>query len=138
MTRLNLKTTIGLPLVFVRSCKLNRLTSALRQAFLLLVLVGSLPTVSVAETKPNFIILFTDDQGYQDLGCYGSPDIKTPRIDQMAAEGIRFTVFLCTTRMWRVEKSDLNGLLSTPHGLRVAQGSHPASPATGTLGNHAR
>ena len=93
MTRLNLKTTIGLPLVFVRSCKLNRLTSALRQAFLLLVLVSSLPTVSVAETKPNFIILFTDDQGYQDLGCYGSPDIKTPRIDQMAAEGIRFTDF---------------------------------------------
>ncbi len=43
--------------------------------------------------KPNFIILLADDQGYQDLGCYGSPDIKTPRIDAMAAEGIRFTDF---------------------------------------------
>lgn len=42
---------------------------------------------------PNFIIIFTDDQGYQDLGCYGSPKIKTPRIDQMAAEGVRFTDF---------------------------------------------
>ena len=36
-----------------------------------------------ASSKPNFIILLTDDQGYQDLGCYGSPNIKTPRIDAM-------------------------------------------------------
>ncbi|MHC4675619.1 MAG: sulfatase family protein [Planctomycetota bacterium] len=43
--------------------------------------------------KPNFVIFFTDDQGYQDLGCFGSPNIKTPRMDQMAAEGIKFTSF---------------------------------------------
>ena len=42
---------------------------------------------------PNFIIIFTDDQGYNDLGCCGSPDIKTPCIDRMAAEGMRFTDF---------------------------------------------
>ena len=35
---------------------------------------------------PNFVIIFTDDQGYQDLGCFGSPNIRTPNIDQMAAE----------------------------------------------------
>ena len=50
-----------------------------------------------ADQKPNFIIIFTDDQGYQDLGCYGSPDIKTPRIDQMASEGMRFTNFYAQT-----------------------------------------
>lgn len=42
---------------------------------------------------PNFVIVWTDDQGYQDLGCYGSPDIATPNLDQMAAEGVRFTDF---------------------------------------------
>lgn len=43
--------------------------------------------------KPNFIIIFTDDQGYNDLGCFGSEKIKTPRIDQMASEGMMMTSF---------------------------------------------
>ncbi len=45
------------------------------------------------ENKLNVIIIFTDDQGYQDLGCFGSPDIRTPRIDRMAKEGMRLTSF---------------------------------------------
>lgn len=47
--------------------------------------------------KPNFIVIFTDDQGYQDLGCFGSPTIRTPNIDGMAAEGMRFTHFYAQT-----------------------------------------
>ncbi|MHC4330880.1 MAG: sulfatase family protein [Planctomycetota bacterium] len=43
--------------------------------------------------KPNFVIIFTDDQGYQDVGCFGSPSIKTPNLDRMAAEGMKFTDF---------------------------------------------
>ena len=50
-----------------------------------------------ATIKPNFIIIFTDDQGYNDLGSYGSPNIKTPNIDQMAVEGMRFTSFYSET-----------------------------------------
>ena len=42
---------------------------------------------------PNVVIIFTDDQGYQDVGCFGSPKIKTPHLDRMAAQGIRFTDF---------------------------------------------
>ena len=47
----------------------------------------------VDKQKPNFIIIFTDDQGYNDLSCFGSETIKTPNIDQLAAEGRKFTSF---------------------------------------------
>lgn len=46
-----------------------------------------------ANRPPNIVLIFTDDQGYQDLGCFGSPNIKTPHLDQMAAEGVRLTNF---------------------------------------------
>jgi arylsulfatase A-like enzyme len=46
-----------------------------------------------ASRPPNFIIILADDQGYGDLGCYGSPHIRTPNIDRMAREGARFTDF---------------------------------------------
>ena len=63
----------------------------IRHAFMALAL-GLSSTLSQA-AKPNFIVIFTDDQGYQDLGCFGSPLIKTPEIDQMAQEGARFSSF---------------------------------------------
>ena len=43
--------------------------------------------------KTNFVVIFTDDQGYEDVGCFGSPDIRTPRLDAMAADGMKFTNF---------------------------------------------
>jgi len=46
-----------------------------------------------AKRPPNVVIIFTDDQGYQDVGCFGSPLIRTPNLDRMAEEGVRFTDF---------------------------------------------
>ncbi|MBK1832908.1 sulfatase [Roseibacillus ishigakijimensis] len=76
--------------------------SLLRQAGLLLAAFLSPLSPAVAETsqarvKPNFIIILTDDQGYQDLGCFGSPNIRTQRVDQMAREGRKFTNFYAQT-----------------------------------------
>jgi arylsulfatase A-like enzyme len=73
--------------------------------------------------QPNFIIIFTDDQGYQDLGCFGSPNIKTPRIDQMANEGMRFTNFYAQT----VCGPSRAALMTGCYPLRVARQSDPDS-----------
>src|SRR5215218_9133120 len=58
----------------------------------LLLFFGAVLTAEAA-APPNIVIIFTDDQGYGDLGCFGSTTIRTPRIDQLAAEGTRFTSF---------------------------------------------
>ncbi len=55
--------------------------------------VGLANLSSAADRKPNFVILLADDLGYGDLGVQGHPKIKTPRIDRMAAEGVRLTEF---------------------------------------------
>ncbi len=64
---------------------------------ILLLLVANSRANAAQRELPNFVVVFTDDQGYQDLGCYGSPEIKTPHIDQMAKEGMRFTSFYAQT-----------------------------------------
>ena len=46
-----------------------------------------------AAQKPNFVVILADDLGYGDLACYGHPTIRTPSLDRMAAEGMRFTDF---------------------------------------------
>lgn len=46
-----------------------------------------------AEEPPNIVVIFCDDLGYGDLGCFGHPTIRTPELDRMAAEGVRLTQF---------------------------------------------
>jgi len=55
-------------------------------------LLLAIPSALAAE-RPNVVIIFAADLGYGDLGCYGSPAIRTPHLDRMAAEGLRFTDF---------------------------------------------
>jgi arylsulfatase A-like enzyme len=55
--------------------------------------LGILAVPAAAAEKPNIVIILADDLGYGDLGCYGHPSIRTPHLDRMAAEGLRFTDF---------------------------------------------
>ena len=57
----------------------------------LLLILFALPTISSAQKKPNVIVVITDDQGFNDLGCMGNPYIKTPTIDKFYNESVRFT-----------------------------------------------
>ena len=66
-----------------------------------------------AADKPNFVIIFTDDQGYGDLGCFGGKHVKTPRIDKMAEEGARLTSFYVA------------GNVCTPSRAALMTGSYP-------------
>ena len=50
-------------------------------------------TATAKAASPNFVVIFTDDQGYADVGCFGSPDIRTPRLDAMATQGMKLTSF---------------------------------------------
>lgn len=66
----------------------------IRQVALYLTVL-SLPIASAwaADRKPNIVLFMTDDLGYSDLSCYGATKAKTPNLDRLAAEGIRFTDF---------------------------------------------
>jgi arylsulfatase A-like enzyme len=61
----------------------------IRAVLLLISLISVLTTK--AQQKPNVVIIYVDDLGYGDLGCYGATKIKTPNLDKLAAEGLRFT-----------------------------------------------
>ena len=56
-------------------------------------LAGGVATARNERKQPNFVIILADDLGYHDIGCFGAPKIKTPNIDALAREGVRFTSF---------------------------------------------
>ncbi len=61
----------------------------------LLLIFFVLAVCSVGHSAPNIVIILADDLGYGDLGCYGHAKIKTPHLDQMAAQGAKLTQFNC-------------------------------------------
>ena len=72
----------------------------MRNSMILLLLMAVMASTSCSKKakegsndQPNIIIIFTDDQGYQDVGVFGSPNIITPNLDKMASEGARLTNF---------------------------------------------
>ncbi len=60
-----------------------------------------------SEKLPNIIIIFTDDQGYADVGCFGAKGFETPNLDELANEGIRFTNFYASQAVCSASRSSL-------------------------------
>lgn len=90
----------------------------MKKAFLIAmvaVLLG--PVVKGDERPPNFVIIFVDDLGYADIGCFGSPDIRTPHLDALAEEGMRFTHFYAQ----HICGPSRTALMTGSHPLRVAE-----------------
>lgn len=59
------------------------------------------------ERLPNVVIIFTDDQGYADVGCYGAKGFTTPNLDRMAEEGMRFTSFYVSQAVCSASRASL-------------------------------
>ena len=73
---------------------------------------------------PNLVFILTDNQGAWTLGCYGNKDIRTPNIDRLAAEGIRFTRALSNNAVCSPTRATfLTGLMPSQHGIHA-----PVSP----------
>src|SRR5208283_5628218 len=72
-------------------------------------------TLQPAERKPSIIFILADDLGYGDLGCYGQTRIKTPNLDKLAAEGIRFTSFYAGSTVCAPSRCALMTGLHTGH-----------------------
>src|SRR5678816_3397660 len=88
--------------------------------------------VSRAQKPPNVIIILADDQGYNDLGCFGSPRIKTPRLDAMAAQGMRFTDFYSPAPVCTPTRA---GLLTGCYPQRISMCQFPQEKPTGESGH---
>jgi arylsulfatase A len=112
----------------------------MRIAFALLLVCSLVSDLSAAERPPNFVVIFADDLGYGDLGCYGHPTIRTPHLDRMAREGMRFTQFYAAAEVCTPSRAALlTGRLPPRSGLcsnrrRVlfpnSNGGLPASEVT--------
>jgi arylsulfatase A len=106
------------------------------------VALGILAVPAAAADKPNILIIFADDLGYGDLGCYGHPSIRTPHLDRMAAEGLRFTDFYSAAEVCTPSRAALltgrypirSGMCETAGARRVlfpnSKGGLPAGEVT--------
>jgi arylsulfatase A len=82
----------------------------------LLLIIAWTTAGAAAETRPNIVLIFADDLGINDLSCYGRQDQSTPRLDRMAAEGVRFTSGYCSQSICSPSRA---GILTGKHPARL-------------------
>lgn len=97
-------------------------TTLLRRTVLaavcVLLLSGATVATVQAAAQPNFVVIFADDMGYGDLGCYGHPTIRTPHLDAMAGRGMKLTQFYVAASVCTPSRAGLlTGRLPIRSGL---------------------
>jgi arylsulfatase A-like enzyme len=84
--------------------------------------------------QPNFIIIFCDDLGYGDLGCYGHPTLRTPNLDKMAAQGQKWTNFYAAASVCTPSRAAImTGRLPVRNGMMSAESRVLFPNSTGGL-----
>lgn len=91
---------------------------------------ADVPPAPGVPPKPNIVIILTDDQGYADVGVYGASGFQTPRMDRMAAEGMRFTSFYVSSPACSASRASLltgsyPQRISIPAVIPPGVGLHP-------------
>ncbi|MFC1792866.1 sulfatase-like hydrolase/transferase [Planctomycetota bacterium] len=82
-------------------------------------------TSAAQNDRPNVVLIVSDDHGLETLGCYGNPVIKTPNLDALAADGVRFTNAFCTTASCSASRSViLSGMYNHANGQYGHQHSY--------------
>src|SRR5688572_32960284 len=95
---------------------------------------ASLTAVAAQPIRPNIIFILTDDQGYGDLSCHGNPILKTPNLDRLHAEGVRFTDFHVSPTCAPTRAALMTGRHELKTGVTHTTHEHqPMSPKATTL-----
>src|SRR6186997_885494 len=123
-----------------------------RIAILVTVLWAAVQAAAAQTSRPNILLIVTDDVGYGDIGSYGAPDVRTPNLDRLAREGTRFSDFYAAPTCSPTRASLISGryyqrvrierplpTAATEQGLRPTGRSLPAllksaGYATGLIG----
>src|SRR4051812_50151045 len=101
---------------------------------LLLVAAGlfALFVQSASARPPNVVFILTDNQGAWTLGCYGNPDIRTPNIDRLAAQGMRFARAFSPNGVCSPTRASLlTGLMPSQHGVHSYLNANEAQVGPG-------
>lgn len=96
--------------------------------FTCVVLIAFACNLTTAQTRPNIIFIQSDDLGYGDLSCYGQRKFRTPNIDRLAAEGMRFTQYYAGSTVCAPSRSALMTGRHTGHTRIRGNARHPLLP----------
>ena len=94
----------------------------MQRLFLFLFTLGQVLSVQAVK-QPNIVIIMADDMGFSDIGCYGS-EIRTPTLDKLAENGLRFSQFYNTSRCCPTRASLLTGMYQHQAGIGLMTGDN--------------